>query len=132
MYYNDVFLYRQCALDKKLFFRYNNHICNGYKRVVSPSLGISIKTQMYYVYVLKSKKDGSIYIGRTNNLKRRFEEHNTRKNTSAKHKAPFEVVYYEAYKSKLDAERREQSLKRFSGASIHLKKRIVNSLTDSK
>ncbi len=87
---------------------------------------------MYYVYVLKSKKDASLYIGYTSNLKRRFEEHNSEKNISTKHKAPFEIVYYEAYRSMADAKDREKKLKRFSGASIHLKKRISGSLTDSK
>jgi predicted GIY-YIG superfamily endonuclease len=31
---------------------------------------------MYYVYVIKSSKDNYIYTGHTDNLKRRFEEHN--------------------------------------------------------
>lgn len=54
---------------------------------------------MYYVYVLKSQKNGSLYIGYTDDLKRRFEEHNNLKSQSTKYKAPFEIVYYEAYKS---------------------------------
>ncbi|MAZ40895.1 excinuclease ABC subunit C [bacterium] len=83
---------------------------------------------MYYVYVLKSKTDESLYIGYTNDLKRRFEEHNTKQSKSTKSKAPFELVYYEAYNSRSDAKYREKQLKRFSGAFTHLKKRIYNSL----
>lgn len=83
---------------------------------------------MYYVYVLKSKKDCSIYIGYTDDLKRRFAEHNEKKNVSTKHKAPFQLVYYEAYGSRADAKHRENMLKRFSGSTTHLKKRIKNSL----
>lgn len=85
---------------------------------------------MFYVYVLKSKKDASLYIGYTNDLKRRFEEHNTGKSFATKNKAPFEIVYYEAYQSKRDAKYRETNLKRHSGAYTHLKKRIQNSLIE--
>jgi len=83
---------------------------------------------MFYVYVLKSKKDGSLYIGYTNDLKRRFVEHNKRNNKSTKHKAPFELVYYEAYKAQRDAKNREHMLKKFSGACTSLKTRIVESI----
>ncbi len=84
---------------------------------------------MYYVYVLKSKKDGSIYIGYSNDLKRRFVEHNDGQNISTKHKAPFELVYYEAYKSKSDAKYRESQLKRFGQAKKALWERLKNSLS---
>ena len=94
----------------------------GNTRAFSPS------HDMHYVYLLKSKKDSSIYIGCTNDLKRRFAEHNDKKNVSTKHKAPFQLVYYEAYKSQADAKHRENMLKHFSGSTIHLKKRIKNSL----
>jgi len=55
---------------------------------------------MYYVYIIRSKKDTSLYTGYTNNLKRRFVEHNDMLNISTKHKAPFQLIYYEAYLSK--------------------------------
>lgn len=31
---------------------------------------------MYFVYILKSKKDKSLYVGYTNNIEHRLEEHN--------------------------------------------------------
>lgn len=83
---------------------------------------------MYYVYVLKSEVDSSLYIGYTNDLKRRFEQHNNKQNRSTKFKAPFQLIYYESYKSRADAKHRENKLKQHSGAYIHLKKRIKNSL----
>ncbi len=73
---------------------------------------------MFFVYILKSKKDDSIYIGYTNDLKRRVEEHNGGENKSTKFKAPFELVYYEAYKSQSDAKYRESNLKRFSSSVL--------------
>lgn len=87
---------------------------------------------MYYVYVLKSLKDSKLYIGYTNDLKKRLSEHNTKKSKSTKHRAPFKLVYYEAYISEEDAKDREYKLKRFSGSYIHLKGRIKNSLILSK
>lgn len=78
--------------------------------------------------MLKSKKDGSLYFGYTNDLKRRISEHNELKNRSTQNKAPFEVVYYEAYKSKSDAKYRENNIKRFAQAYLQLKRRIKNSL----
>ena len=83
---------------------------------------------MFYVYMLKSVKDGSLYVGYTDDLKRRFVEHNDRRNVSTKNKAPFQLVYYEAYRSRADARHREDLLNRFSGSTVHLKKRIKNSL----
>lgn len=83
---------------------------------------------MFYVYVLKSKKDDSLYIGSTNNLQRRFKEHNQKLVDSTKLKVPFDIVYYEAYVSENDARARESKLKRFSGSYTHLKRRIKNSI----
>lgn len=83
---------------------------------------------MFYVYVLRSKKDKQLYIGYTNDLKRRIEEHNSGKNTSTKYRRPFELIYYEAYKLKEDAEHREDMLKLFGRALGGLKRRIRSSL----
>jgi len=44
---------------------------------------------MYFIYILKSLKDGNIYIGRTNNFERRFSEHNSGKVSSTKSRTPF-------------------------------------------
>ncbi|HBA46127.1 MAG: Excinuclease ABC C subunit domain protein [Candidatus Nomurabacteria bacterium GW2011_GWA2_43_66] len=84
---------------------------------------------MHYVYVLKSDKVDELYIGQTSDLKRRFAEHNEKKNISTKHKAPFKLVYYEAYKSRSDAVYREKQLKRHSQAYVALRERIKNSIT---
>ena len=83
---------------------------------------------MYYVYLLKSKKSGETYIGFTDNLRRRFNEHNNGRSESTKYKIPWELIYYEAYKSKNDALRRERMLKYDGRASVWLKKRTEQSL----
>lgn len=94
--------------------------------LLGPSHGMP--SVMFYVYVLKSAADDSIYVGRTDNLKRRFEEHNKGKSKSTKFKTPLQLVYYEAYGREADAKLREWNLKRHAGAMTHLKKRIRNSL----
>jgi len=66
---------------------------------------------MYYLYVLKSLVDERLYIGSTNDLRKRFAEHNKRQNISTKNRAPFKLVYYEAYDSKIDCLDRERKLK---------------------
>lgn len=82
---------------------------------------------MYYVYVLKSKKDRLNYIGSTNDLRKRLNEHNSGKSYSTMKRRPFEIVYYEAYKSEKDARYREKNLKLRSRAYTQLKRRILES-----
>jgi putative endonuclease len=84
---------------------------------------------MFYMYVLKSKKDIELYIGSTNDLRKRLKEHNSGNVRSTKIRIPFELVYYEAYKAEKDAREREQNLKLRSRSFAQLKKRIVNSVT---
>ncbi len=74
---------------------------------------------MYYIYLIKNLKTSIIYIGYTNNLKRRFKEH--------KNKSP-ELIYYEAYKDKKDAIKRECKLKQRGQTIRRLKERLRNSL----
>jgi len=83
---------------------------------------------MFYVYVIKSKKDGNLYIGYSNDLRRRLIEHNSGESASTKDRAPFELIYYESYKSKKDAIIRELKLKKFKNSYFQLKRRISNSL----
>ncbi len=83
---------------------------------------------MFYMYVLKSKKDKSLYIGFAPDLKARFLKHNQGLVRSTKNLRPLELIYYEAYRSKKDAIIREEQLKRFAKGYSMLKSRIYNSL----
>ncbi|MEK7132940.1 MAG: GIY-YIG nuclease family protein [Patescibacteria group bacterium] len=83
---------------------------------------------MHYVYLLKSEVDNELYIGSTSDLKRRFAEHNSGQSRATKPRRPFQLVYYEAYKSRADAIFREKNLKRYSRAYQELKKRIAGSI----
>ena len=66
---------------------------------------------MFYTYVLKSKKDNKLYIGYTNNLKRRIEEHNSGLVKSTAYRIPLELIYYEACVNKYKAIKREKYFK---------------------
>jgi putative endonuclease len=83
---------------------------------------------MFYLYVIKSFVDQKLYIGPTSDLRRRLREHNSGKNISTKRRAPFDLIYYEAYKSRKDALARERKIKQFKNSYSELKKRIENSL----
>ncbi len=65
----------------------------------------------YFVYVLKSIKDGNLYIGITNNLNRRLYEHNLAYKNSTKSRAPFKMIYFEEYPNRIEARKREKYLK---------------------
>jgi len=80
---------------------------------------------MYYVYVLRSHKDGKLYTGFTKDLRRRIEQHNRGQGIVTKGRAPFELVYYEACINKYDAIRREKYLKSGYGKR-YLKNRLRN------
>lgn len=83
---------------------------------------------MFYVYILKSKTDNQLYLGYTNDLRRRLEEHNSGKNKATKSRFPLDLIYYEAYRNKSDAKYREKMLKLNGRALGQLKRRIKFSL----
>lgn len=86
---------------------------------------------MYYVYILQSsKKENWLYKGSTSDLKRRFAEHNSGKTFSTAPYAPFQLIYYEAYLLKDDAEAREKYLKTSMGMRV-IKKQLANYLNST-
>ncbi len=79
----------------------------------------------FWVYLLKSMNyPNQIYIGSTNNLKKRLEDHNNGKVFSTKRYAPWLLYYYEAYQNEKLARLREKRLKYNGNAVRELKKRI--------
>lgn len=83
---------------------------------------------MYYVYILKSKKDDKLYIGYTENLKRRFAQHQKGEVESTSYRLPVELVYYEAYRNIDDAKIREKGFKKSGSVYNGLVKRISKSI----
>lgn len=83
---------------------------------------------MFWLYILKSIRDGELYIGSTNNLPKRIQEHNAGKVFSTKVRKPFKLVYCEGYRSEEEARHREHNLKLRARALRQLLLRIKNSI----
>ena len=82
----------------------------------------------YYVYVLRSLKDGDNYVGYTNNLQKRLKEHENGEVSSTKNRHPLQLVYYEGCLDQQDATKREKYLKTSWGKRF-IKSRLKNYLT---
>ena len=83
---------------------------------------------MHYVYILKSLKNNSLYIGCTSNLVQRIFMHNQNRSYHTKKYSPWKLIYFEAYVSKEDAYGREKALKLHKQGLRRLKERLRNSL----
>ena len=82
---------------------------------------------MYYVYILQSDYDQSLYYGYTCDLKKRIHEHSVGLSKYTRGKKPWRLIYYEAYKNKNDARKRETFLKSGRGREV-IKKQLKNTL----
>lgn len=71
----------------------------------------------YVVYILRSQKDGRLYVGQASDLDRRLAQHN---NSNAKSytawRGPWDVVHVEPHPSRTQAMRRETFLKSVAGS----------------
>lgn len=84
---------------------------------------------MFFVYLIYNIKTKKFYIGLTNNIKRRIEEHKSGSSQYTKHEcANWKLVYFETYLSKKDAAIRENKLKKHGSGLAELKKRIAYSM----
>jgi putative endonuclease len=71
----------------------------------------------FFVYILASKRNGTLYVGVTNNLARRMAEHKSKLILGFTKQYGVDVlVYFEAFNSILEARAREHSLKRWRRA----------------
>ena len=66
----------------------------------------------YYVYLLQSKKDGKYYIGHTNDIKKRLQEHKLGLVRSTRNRRPVKLIGYEIFESRNKARWREYQLKK--------------------
>ena len=78
---------------------------------------------MWYVYIIRSLKSNFQYIGSTNNVKSRLNNHNDGENQSTKHYRPFRLEADIVIRTEKKARELERYFKTGSGKAI-LKKRI--------
>ncbi len=74
-----------------------------------------MKKLPYCVYVLRSQKDGLLYIGFTEDLNRRLTEHIRGHSEATAPRRPLDLIYCEYHRSKRDALRREKYFKTTAG-----------------
>ena len=70
---------------------------------------------MYYVYVIRSLKDGRFYVGISSDVSRRLAEHNRGKTFSTRAYKPWLLVFTETFPNRIKAREREKYLKGGSG-----------------
>ncbi len=78
---------------------------------------------MFYVYAISSNSRKYIYVGITNNLDRRIDEHNKGYNKTTRAYRPFKLILAERFAFRSAAREREKYLKGGSGKEF-LKKLI--------
>ncbi len=93
-------------------------LCVGWRAIQS--------TPVWYVYILRSARDGKLYIGSTANLTRRLREHNKGECNSTRHRRPLELEAYIAVREESTARSLEKYLQSGSGIAT-LRKRILTS-----
>jgi len=67
---------------------------------------------MYFVYFLKSEKDNGLYIGRTNDIERRFAEHSAGSVPSTKGRRPLILLRYDRCQSEVESVALEKEYKK--------------------
>ena len=83
---------------------------------------------MIYIYIIQSRKNNKWYTGYTNDLRKRFKQHNEGKSTWTKGRGPWDLIYYEACLNEEDAKTREKYLKTGMGKR-YLKNRLKRFLS---
>ncbi|MBI2012091.1 GIY-YIG nuclease family protein [Candidatus Daviesbacteria bacterium] len=66
---------------------------------------------MSTTYIIQSLKDGSYYIGSTDDLDKRISRHNKGYSRYTKSRIPYKIIYQETFKTRSEAKKREYYLK---------------------
>ncbi len=66
---------------------------------------------MFFIYVIQSKINNSLYKGHCQNLEIRLKQHNAGLTKSIKSCIPYSLVYYETFDNLIDAIKREKYFK---------------------
>ena len=75
-----------------------------------------MRNSFFYVYLLASKRHGTLYLGVTNNLRRRLEEHRSGAVPGFTRHAVHQLVWFELHDSLEHARQREKTLKKWKRA----------------
>ena len=78
----------------------------------------------YYVYAIYNQDKSYIYVGLTDNLQRRINQHNKGYNRTTKPYKPFKILTTEKFGNRKEARKREKYLK--SGCGKEYLKKLIN------
>ena len=67
--------------------------------------------EVFYVYILYSKSINQYYVGQTQNIEVRLEQHNSSRSKSTKKANDWILVYEEMFNSRSEAMNREKEIK---------------------
>ena len=81
-------------------------------------------SEKYFVYILKSKRDGKGYTGFTADLENRMRQHSENTGGYTKGRGPWELIWYGVFEDRQLAEDFERYLKSGSGIAFS-RKRLV-------
>ena len=70
---------------------------------------------MYYVYIIKSLNYNTRYVGSTDDINKRINEHNLGKCRYTSGRKPWQLIHKEEYQTRREAMRREKFLKSGQG-----------------
>lgn len=82
---------------------------------------------MFTTYVLQNVVSKRFYIGSTNNIERRLEEHNRGQTRSTKQKGRWILIHKEQYSTRKEAKKRERMIKSYKGGNA-FKKMVGNAV----
>ena len=77
----------------------------------------------YFVYAIKSEKDGRVYVGFSENVHRRLKEHNSGKTKSTKGYRPWKLIFTKECETRIQARELEKYYK--SGIGKEKLKKMV-------
>ena len=98
---------------------------------VVSSIFVSVKSNMnknYYVYITTNPSRSTLYIGVTNNISKRLNQHyiqRGRKNSFAGKYHCYNLIYFEIYNDVIDAISREKEIKKWNRKK---KENLINSV----
>ena len=73
---------------------------------------------MFHVYVLRSDKTGRRYIGSSQDIESRLNEHNSGYSLATKHGVPWKLIHHEEFPTCSEAVRRERFYKTGKGRDL--------------
>ena len=74
--------------------------------------------RMFFVYVIRSEKDGRFYVGMSENVEKRILQHNKGMTFSTKGFRPWKLFLFEKFETRDEARKREVYLKSGSGKEL--------------